>query len=239
MKVRRPDSPTWSSSSPTCTATAAGSSSRPITRTDTGGHGIGDRSSRTTIRDRGAGPFAACTCRSRRPAGEAGPSHRRARSSTWRSTSGADRRPSGAGSAVTLSAENFTQCYLPPASPTASPWSATSREVEYKCTDFYDPRSEIGIALERSCARHPVARAAADRCRIAIGGSRCSRSVEGLPTSSLTSPSTDSRDSVDNATPVLLAMHGQLHLGCDFDAICAGTALAIRVGARSDYGRAP
>ena len=47
---------------------------------------------------------------------------------------------------VTLSAEKFTQCYVPPGF--AHGFSVVSPEalVEYKCTAVYDPTSEIGIA---------------------------------------------------------------------------------------------
>ena len=101
-------------SSPTCTATAAGSSSRPITpsRYRAARHRR-RRSCRTTTRGRSAARCAACTCRcAGRRASWCASS--RARSSTSPSTSGAARRPSGAGSAVTLSADNFRQCYIPP-----------------------------------------------------------------------------------------------------------------------------
>jgi dTDP-4-dehydrorhamnose 3,5-epimerase len=46
---------------------------------------------------------------------------------------------------LTLSAENFLQCYVPPGCAhgfcVLSDWA----EVEYKCTDFYDPADEFGI----------------------------------------------------------------------------------------------
>jgi dTDP-4-dehydrorhamnose 3,5-epimerase len=47
---------------------------------------------------------------------------------------------------VVLSAENFAQCYVPPGF--AHGFCVTSRiaQVEYKCTDVYDPESEIGLA---------------------------------------------------------------------------------------------
>jgi dTDP-4-dehydrorhamnose 3,5-epimerase len=47
---------------------------------------------------------------------------------------------------VTLSAANFKQCYVPPGF--AHGFCVTSDEahVEYKCTNLYDPASEIGIA---------------------------------------------------------------------------------------------
>ncbi len=46
---------------------------------------------------------------------------------------------------VTLSAENFLQCYIPPNF--AHGFCALSEwvEFEYKCTDFYDPADEIRL----------------------------------------------------------------------------------------------
>jgi dTDP-4-dehydrorhamnose 3,5-epimerase len=47
---------------------------------------------------------------------------------------------------VVLSAENFKQCYIP--SGFAHGFAVVSEvaQVEYKCTDFYDPDGELGIA---------------------------------------------------------------------------------------------
>jgi dTDP-4-dehydrorhamnose 3,5-epimerase len=49
---------------------------------------------------------------------------------------------------VTLSAENFKLCYVPPGF--AHGFSVVSgvAQVEYKCTDLYDPTSEVGIAWD-------------------------------------------------------------------------------------------
>jgi dTDP-4-dehydrorhamnose 3,5-epimerase len=47
---------------------------------------------------------------------------------------------------VMLSADNFLQCYVPPGFAHGFCVLTPSAEVEYKCTDFYDPASEIGIA---------------------------------------------------------------------------------------------
>jgi dTDP-4-dehydrorhamnose 3,5-epimerase len=46
---------------------------------------------------------------------------------------------------VTLSADNFRQCYIPPGF--AHGFCVTSEwaEFEYKCTDFYDPTDEIRL----------------------------------------------------------------------------------------------
>jgi dTDP-4-dehydrorhamnose 3,5-epimerase len=47
---------------------------------------------------------------------------------------------------VTLTAENFLQCYVPEGF--AHGFCVLSREaqVEYKCTELYDPEGEIGVA---------------------------------------------------------------------------------------------
>lgn len=45
-----------------------------------------------------------------------------------------------------LSAESFRQCYVPPGFAHGFCVVSESAEVEYKCTDFYDPADEITIA---------------------------------------------------------------------------------------------
>jgi dTDP-4-dehydrorhamnose 3,5-epimerase len=47
---------------------------------------------------------------------------------------------------VVLSAENFKQCYVPPGLAHGFCVTSPVAQVEYKCTDVYDPASEIGIA---------------------------------------------------------------------------------------------
>ncbi len=47
---------------------------------------------------------------------------------------------------VTLTAENFKQVYVPPGFAHGFAVVSPSAQVEYKCTDRYDPASEIGIA---------------------------------------------------------------------------------------------
>jgi dTDP-4-dehydrorhamnose 3,5-epimerase len=47
---------------------------------------------------------------------------------------------------VHLSAENFTECYIPPGFAHGFCVLSPVAQVEYKCTDLYDAASEIGIA---------------------------------------------------------------------------------------------
>jgi len=47
---------------------------------------------------------------------------------------------------VVLSADNFLQCYVPPGFAHGFCVTSEVAQVEYKCTDVYDPASEIGIA---------------------------------------------------------------------------------------------
>jgi dTDP-4-dehydrorhamnose 3,5-epimerase len=47
---------------------------------------------------------------------------------------------------VTLTAENFKQCYIPPGFAHGFCVLSAIAQVEYKCTDVYDPASEIGVA---------------------------------------------------------------------------------------------
>ena len=47
---------------------------------------------------------------------------------------------------VTLSADNFRQCYVPPGFAHGFCVVSPIAKVEYKCTDLYDPTSELGIA---------------------------------------------------------------------------------------------
>ena len=47
---------------------------------------------------------------------------------------------------VTLSADNFRQCYVPTGFAHGFYVVSPIAQVEYKCTDLYDPASEIGVA---------------------------------------------------------------------------------------------
>ncbi len=49
---------------------------------------------------------------------------------------------------VTLSADNFTQCYIPPGFAHGFAVVSAGAQVEYKCTDIYDAQSEVGIAWD-------------------------------------------------------------------------------------------
>ena len=50
--------------------------------------------------------------------------------------------------AVTLSADNFRQCYVPPGFAHGFYVTTPVAQVEYKCTDVYDPAGELGIAWD-------------------------------------------------------------------------------------------
>jgi dTDP-4-dehydrorhamnose 3,5-epimerase len=50
--------------------------------------------------------------------------------------------------AVTLSADTFRQCYIPPGFAHGFSVASPLAQVEYKCTDLYDPADEIGIAWD-------------------------------------------------------------------------------------------
>lgn len=47
---------------------------------------------------------------------------------------------------ITLSADNFRQCYIPKGFAHGFAVTSPVAQVEYKCTDVYDASSEIGIA---------------------------------------------------------------------------------------------
>lgn len=49
---------------------------------------------------------------------------------------------------VTLTADNFKQCYVPKGFAHGFAVVSTVAQVEYKCTDIYDAASEIGIAWD-------------------------------------------------------------------------------------------
>ena len=49
---------------------------------------------------------------------------------------------------VTLSADNFKQCYIPQGFAHGFAVVSPVAQVEYKCTDVYDAQSEIGIAWD-------------------------------------------------------------------------------------------
>jgi dTDP-4-dehydrorhamnose 3,5-epimerase len=48
--------------------------------------------------------------------------------------------------AVMLTAENFKQCYVPPGFAHGFCVVSAIAQVEYKCTDVYDPATEVGVA---------------------------------------------------------------------------------------------
>jgi dTDP-4-dehydrorhamnose 3,5-epimerase len=47
---------------------------------------------------------------------------------------------------VTISADNFKQCYVPPGFAHGFCVTSAIAQVEYKCTDLYDAAGEIGLA---------------------------------------------------------------------------------------------
>jgi len=51
----------------------------------------------------------------------------------------------GRWTAVSLSAENFRQCFVPAGFAHGFAVLSPTAQVEYKCTDVYDPKSEAGI----------------------------------------------------------------------------------------------
>jgi dTDP-4-dehydrorhamnose 3,5-epimerase len=46
---------------------------------------------------------------------------------------------------INLSSENFRQCYVPPGFAHGFAVLSSSAQLEYKCTDYYDPSDEIGV----------------------------------------------------------------------------------------------
>jgi dTDP-4-dehydrorhamnose 3,5-epimerase len=46
---------------------------------------------------------------------------------------------------IHLSSENFRQCYVPPGFAHGFAVLSSSAQLEYKCTDYYDPTDEIGV----------------------------------------------------------------------------------------------
>jgi len=46
---------------------------------------------------------------------------------------------------IRLSAENFRQCYIPPGFAHGFAVLSESAQLEYKCTDYYDPSDEISV----------------------------------------------------------------------------------------------
>ena len=49
---------------------------------------------------------------------------------------------------VTLSADNFKQCYIPQGFAHGFAVTSSVAQVEYKCTDIYDAQTEVGIAWD-------------------------------------------------------------------------------------------
>ena len=49
---------------------------------------------------------------------------------------------------TTLSADNFLECYVPPGFAHGFAVISDTAQVEYKCTELYDPSDELGIAWD-------------------------------------------------------------------------------------------
>ncbi len=137
---------------------------------------VQDNHSRSRARAR----CAACTCSSvrRRASWSRGG---RARSSTSRSTFAAARPRSAGGSASTLSADNFRQCYIPPGFAHGFCVETPVAEVEYKCTALYDKSQRDRRRLEQPGAGDRVARDRADSSRSATRTCRRSPMLDILP----------------------------------------------------------
>ena len=61
----------------------------------------------------------------------------------------------GLWAACILSAENFKQCYVPEGFAHGFAVVSRTAQVEYKCTDFYDPGGEVGIAWNDPALKIP------------------------------------------------------------------------------------
>ena len=152
-----PRSPASSSSSPTCTATTAASSSRPTTRRSTAAGGIDG----PFVQDNHSRSIARHAARPAPPAppaaGQADPRHRGRdlRRRRRRAARVADLRPLGRRRRCRPRTSGSATCR--PASRTASASSSAVAQVEYKCTELYDPASEIGIAWNDPALGHRVA----------------------------------------------------------------------------------
>jgi dTDP-4-dehydrorhamnose 3,5-epimerase len=46
---------------------------------------------------------------------------------------------------IDLSSDNFRQCYIPPGFAHGFAVLSSSAQLEYKCTDYYDPTDELGV----------------------------------------------------------------------------------------------
>ena len=58
---------------------------------------------------------------------------------------------------VELSDDNFRQIYVPPGFAHGICITTEFADVEYKCTDYYDPIRRAAHRLERPCHRNSVA----------------------------------------------------------------------------------
>ena len=61
----------------------------------------------------------------------------------------------GRWTAATLSADNFRQLYVPPGFAHGFCVLSEKAQVEYKCTELYDPADEVGRRASRACGEEP------------------------------------------------------------------------------------
>ena len=132
---------------------------------------------------------------------------------------------------VVLSADNFRQCYIPAGFAHGFCVLSSTAQVEYKCTNVYDPQDEIGIAWNDPSlaiawpAADPIL---SDRDRRNPTLGRARRQPAGLRHRSVI-PATKSYRLRTLASPD--------HAGSG--RIAAGRPLLCSRHRRSDYGRAP
>ena len=100
----------------------------------------------------------------------------KARSGTSPSMFVAALRPSADGRRKRCRPSNFKQLYIPPGCAHGFCVLSATAQVEYKCTELYDPQDEIGHRLGRSSSRHSVAGE-----RAAAVGARSSPSAAERP----------------------------------------------------------
>ena len=194
-------------SSRRCSATTAASSSKAGTARDFAAAGL-------DADVRAGQPFALAPRRAARPAlpdraraGQARARDRRARCSTSPSTCAAARRPSAAGSASTLSAENQRMLWIPPGFAHGFCVVSEFAEFLYKTTDYWYPEHERTLLWNDPALAHRVA---ARRTRRSLAAKDAAGSRWRRPTST---PERESPDAGERPTILLTGANGQV--GCE------------------------